>query len=239
MAEKGVDRLVIGGGKAGSSPALAGALGDHVSRITERTIRSAACACDSVVRCRWREAGKAPFPPGPTARQNGCMEGLPARRRVGATMLAWAMVIGVDFVLHAGVLAWAWREPSPFLLPPEELFVRIPLGYAAYLAQAILVVWLTARLGPSTARAGAALGMRLGLLFAIFLALALASATTISATMTYVWAVSTLAGFVAAGAVAAPALHAPRLRPLALRVAGTTLALVVFGVVAQNLIPAS
>lgn len=169
----------------------------------------------------------------------GRVGGIRARRRVGATGLAWAIVIGVDFALHAGVLAWAWREPSPFLLPPEELFVRIPLGYAAYLAQAILVVWLTARLGPSTARAGAALGARLGLLVATFLALALASATTISLTMTCVWAVSTLAGFVAAGAVAAPALHAPRLRPLTWRVAATTLALVVFGVVAQNLIPAA
>lgn len=167
------------------------------------------------------------------------MKAIPARRRVGATLLAWAIVIGVDFALHAGVLAWAWRQPSPFLLPPADLFVRIPLGYAAYLAQAIMVVWLTARLGPSTARAGAALGARLGLPIAIFLALALASATTISVTMTLVWAVSTLAGFLAAGAVAAPALHAPRLRPLALRVAGTTLALVLFGVVAQNLVLAA
>ena len=167
------------------------------------------------------------------------VEQIPVRRRVHATLLAWAIVIGVDFALHAGVLAWAWRSPSPFLLPLEELFARIPLGYAAYLAQAVLVVWLTVHLGPSTARAGAALGARLGLLVALFLALALASATTISATMVLVWAVSTLAGFVAAGAVAAPALRAPRLRPLAWRVTGTTLALVVFGVVAQNVIPAA
>ena len=48
-------------------------------------------------------------------------------------LLAWLAVIGFDLFLHAGVLAGIYSEPSPFLLPPEEAFRLIPLGYLSFL----------------------------------------------------------------------------------------------------------
>src|SRR3989304_5867940 len=43
-------------------------------------------------------------------------------------ILVWVSMIAVDFFLHAGILASLYAQPSPFLLPPEAAFARIPLG---------------------------------------------------------------------------------------------------------------
>ena len=46
---------------------------------------------------------------------------------------AWILSLGFDLFLHAGLLAHLYVEPSPFLLPPEEAFRRIPFGYLTFL----------------------------------------------------------------------------------------------------------
>ena len=71
---------------------------------------------------------------------------------------AWALSIGFDVFLHGGLLARLYAEPSPFLLPPEDAFRRIPLGYLAFLGLTVSLYWLFGRLGIR----GPIMGFRLG-----------------------------------------------------------------------------
>jgi hypothetical protein len=64
-----------------------------------------------------------------------------------AVVAAWTLSVGFDLFLHAGVLAHLYIEPSPFLLPPQEAFRRIPLGYLAFLFLTIGLAWSLRRLG--------------------------------------------------------------------------------------------
>jgi hypothetical protein len=64
------------------------------------------------------------------------------RHRVATVALSWLAMVGVDVVLHAGLLALLYDWDSPFLLRPEEAFVRIPVGYLGFLVFAIALAWL-------------------------------------------------------------------------------------------------
>ncbi len=48
------------------------------------------------------------------------------KRPIPTILLAWFAMLGVDFLLHGGVLAAFYIRDSPFLLPPVEAFRRIP-----------------------------------------------------------------------------------------------------------------
>ena len=62
------------------------------------------------------------------------------RRLVHITLLSWLAMLGIDFFVHGGLLATLYLQPSPFLLPPEQAFRRIPLAYVSFLLLAILLV---------------------------------------------------------------------------------------------------
>jgi hypothetical protein len=59
---------------------------------------------------------------------------------------AWVLSLGIDLFLHGGLLARLYVEPSPFLLPAEDAFRRIPLGYLTFLILTIGLFWLLRRL---------------------------------------------------------------------------------------------
>ena len=59
---------------------------------------------------------------------------------------AWVLSLGIDLFLHGGLLAHIYLEPSPFLLPAEDAFRRIPLGYLTFLILTIALFWLLRRL---------------------------------------------------------------------------------------------
>ena len=146
----------------------------------------------------------------------------PTRARiVVAVLLTWLLIIGVDFLLHAGVLAWAWTIPSPFLLPAEDLAIRIPLGYTAFLLTAQLVVWLVYRLQIRRPVAGLWFGMKLGGVVALAGVLGLASISTITLLLAAVWVISQTAYVMVAGYLATAVL---------------TGGLVICGIIAQNVI---
>lgn len=75
---------------------------------------------------------------------------------------AWMLSVGFDLFLHGGVLARVYLEPSPFLLPPEEAFRRIPLGYLAFLGLTLALFWLLRRLGIQGSVAGFRTGATAG-----------------------------------------------------------------------------
>ena len=63
-------------------------------------------------------------------------------RPIATTALAWMAMLGVDLFLHAGLLAPLYDWDSPFLLEPMTAFVRIPVGYLAFLVLAAGLAWL-------------------------------------------------------------------------------------------------
>ena len=87
----------------------------------------------------------------------------PSRRRmVGVIFLGWFAVLGFDFFLHGGLLAKLYAQPSPFLLPLEDAFRFIPLGYLSFLVFEVFLVWLILRLSVNGWRQGLLLGLKVG-----------------------------------------------------------------------------
>jgi hypothetical protein len=84
------------------------------------------------------------------------------RRLVATVFLALFAVIGFDFFLHGGLLAKLYAEPSPFLLPLEEAFRLIPLGYLSFLIFEIFLVWLMLKLGITGWKSGLVFGLEVG-----------------------------------------------------------------------------
>lgn len=72
---------------------------------------------------------------------------------------AWLLSIGIDFLLHAGVLARLYLREEPFLLPAHLAFARIPAGYLSFLVLTVALWWLLRRIDVR----GFARGVRVGL----------------------------------------------------------------------------
>lgn len=68
-------------------------------------------------------------------------------RAIQTVAAAWMLSVGFDLLLHGGVLAGLYTEASPFLLPAEEAFRRIPLGYLAFFILTMGTFWFVRRLG--------------------------------------------------------------------------------------------
>ncbi|HEX6250337.1 MAG TPA: hypothetical protein VFZ56_02765 [Gemmatimonadaceae bacterium] len=75
---------------------------------------------------------------------------------------AWALSLGFDVFLHGGLLSPLYFEPGPFLLPPEQAFRRIPLGYLAFLGLTVALYWLFRRLDIRGGLVGAQYGAAAG-----------------------------------------------------------------------------
>jgi hypothetical protein len=109
------------------------------------------------------------------------------RRLVLLVTLCWLSLIGVDFLLHGGLLATFYLQPSPFLLPLEKAFRLIPLGYLSFLLLAILLVWLMRRLDIRGWRDGLIFGLKLGALLWGAMVLGLMSISTASVGLLVGW----------------------------------------------------
>jgi hypothetical protein len=160
------------------------------------------------------------------------------RRLVGLGLLSWLAVLGVDFFLHAGLLARLYAQPSPFLLPPADAFGRIPLGYLSALLLVTLLLWLMLRLGLSGWRQGVIFGLQLGAFLGASLVLGLHSISTAELGMLLAWAIGQALEMGLAGAVLGSGLAGQRLRTIFVRVLALVLLLVVVTVALQNIGPA-
>lgn len=144
-------------------------------------------------------------------------------------------MVGVDFFLHAGILASLYAEPSPFLLSPEMAFARIPFGYLAFLLVAGLIVWLARALHITSARSGLRFGLELGALVWGALALGLASISTASAALILGWFLGQTLEMGIAGAVAGYGLQQAGLKRLSIRVGILLLASISLTILLQSL----
>jgi hypothetical protein len=117
-----------------------------------------------------------------------------ALRLVGVTLLAWFAVLGFDFFLHGGLLARLYAEPSPFLLPAEDAFRLIPLGYLSFLVFIILLVWLMVRQNIGGGSRGLVFGLQVGALVWGSLVLGLLSISTASLALMAGWFIGQTVG---------------------------------------------
>jgi hypothetical protein len=74
-----------------------------------------------------------------------------SERRAGqgalqAVTAAWLLSLGIDLLLHGGLLAGLYLQESPFILGPEAAFRRIPFGYFTFLVLTASLYWLLDRL---------------------------------------------------------------------------------------------
>jgi hypothetical protein len=159
-------------------------------------------------------------------------------RRIAVVLIVWLAMVGLDFVLNAGLFAGIYGAGGPFMLAPLEAFRRIPFGYLAFLILAAGVVELTVRLRITRIADGIRLGLVSGATLAASWGLGLYSIATVSPSQALALAAIWLALLVVAGGVAAAGVRRASLRGLALRVAGadvlgaiTVVALQSFGVI--------
>ena len=127
------------------------------------------------------------------------------------TFIAWLAMLGFDFLLHAGLLAELYRQPSPFLLPSVAAFALIPVGYLSFLLLAVLLVWLMIRLKLAGWRAGAIFGLELGGLTWGAFVLGLLSISTASSSLLMGWFIGQTLELTLAGAVVGSGLAGVRL----------------------------
>jgi hypothetical protein len=157
------------------------------------------------------------------------------RRIIAVGFLSWLTMLGIDFLIHGGLLANLYSQTSPFLLPPMEAFRKIPIGYLSFLFLAVLLVWLMLRIGIVGWKGGLVFGFQLGLLTWGALLLGLISISTAPTNLMIGWWLGQSVELGIAGAIAGYALSAERLRLLVLGVIGLVIASVLITVVLQNI----
>ncbi len=106
---------------------------------------------------------------------------------ISAVASAWLLSIGIDFLLHGGLLARIYLAPGPFVLEPQESFRRIPLGYLAFLILTAGLYWLLRRSEVRDAVSGFRWGSIAGITVWGALILGLYSISTIELPMAIGW----------------------------------------------------
>jgi hypothetical protein len=127
------------------------------------------------------------------------------------TFIAWLSMLGFDLLLHAGLLAEIYLQPSPFLLPPLKAFALIPFGYLSFLLLSVLLVWLMIQLKLAGWRQGALFGLELGGLTWGAFVLGLLSVSTASFSLLFGWFIGQTLELAIAGAVIGSGLVGMRL----------------------------
>lgn len=162
------------------------------------------------------------------------MDSPPKQRLVGIVVLSWLVVIGIDFLLHASVLAPIYARPSSFLLPPERAFSLIPLGYLSFLIYVIMIVWLMSKLDIHTWNGGIVFGLKMGLLWGAQV-IGLLSITTAPPILMLGWFIGQSLESGIAGLVAGAGFGADNLRKLMVGAVLFIIGSIVIGVVIQNI----
>jgi hypothetical protein len=157
------------------------------------------------------------------------------------TFIAWLSMLGFDFLLHAGLLAGLYLQPSPFLLAPVTAFSLIPVGYLSFLLLAVLLVWLMIRLKLAGGRQGALFGLEVGGLIWGALVLGLLSISTASVSLLVGWFIGQTLELTIAGAIIGSGLAGTRLRRLFVVVIVLVLLSIVTTIILQSvgIVPAT
>lgn len=118
-----------------------------------------------------------------------------------AVLAAWVLSLGVDLFLHAGLFARLYLTESSFVLPADEAFRRIPLGYLAFFMLTAALYWLCRRLDVRGFRPGWWHGFIFGLVLWGSLVVGLYSISTASVPLLAAWWLGQAVELGVAGAV--------------------------------------
>jgi hypothetical protein len=108
-------------------------------------------------------------------------------RPLPTVLVAWFLSIGVDLFLHGGLLAQLYAVPSPFVLPADQAFQRIPLGYLGFLVLTWALFWQCRRLDVRGVWMGWRHGVVIGLVLWGALVLGLYSISTAGVPLLLGW----------------------------------------------------
>ena len=144
-------------------------------------------------------------------------------------------MIGMDLMLHAGILAPLYDWKSGFLLDPVDAFVRIPAGYLAFGVLAIGVVWLLPRLGANDPMRGLIMAGAGGGLIWAGLLIGLWSISTASPLLLGGWWAGQTLELAVGGYVAGHLLGGTRASRVAWGVAGILVLGIVIAVILQSI----
>ena len=150
-------------------------------------------------------------------------------------LLALLSVVGFDLFLHAGVLASWYARPSPFLLPPEEAFRLVPLGYLSFLILIGMLIWLMLKMGVIGWKAGLVFGLKIGAFVWGALVLGLLSISTASVSLLVGWFLGQTVELGIAGMVIGSGLSTDRLRSLLVKVVIFFVIMVALAILLQNI----
>ncbi len=157
-----------------------------------------------------------------------------SKRLTLIVVLSWLSMLGIDLLLHGGLLAKFYVEPSPFLLPPQMAFRYIPLGYLSFLILAILLVWLMVKLDVRGSRVGFLFGLKLGALVWGSTVIGLMSISTAEWGLLFGWFCGQTLELATAGLFAGLGLGGMRLSRLFLIILGFVIVMFVVTVVLQS-----
>ncbi len=153
---------------------------------------------------------------------------------LGLIVAAWFLSLGFDFFLHAGVLAKLYLIQTPFLLPPQAAFARIPLGYASFFVLTACLWWLYRETGVRGWFEGMHLGVLTGLVVWGAFCMGLYSISTMPLSLVIGWWVGQAAELGLAGAVLGAGLAGVPRRRLYVKVALAVFACLVVTIVLQS-----
>ncbi len=156
-------------------------------------------------------------------------------RLIHLMILSWISMLGVDFLVHGGILARYYFEPDPFLLPPDAAFRFIPIGYLSFLLLAFLIVWLMTKMRIYGWLQGCLFGLKFGLLVWGALALGLLSISTAKIGLLIGWWLGQSLELGIAGAVVGRALEKSSMRSLWIMVIVFVIILITITILLQSL----
>jgi hypothetical protein len=144
-------------------------------------------------------------------------------------------MVGLDLALHAGLLAPLYHWDGPFLLPPGQAFVRIPVGYLGLLVLAVAMVWLLERLDVWGAGRGAAVGAGVGAVASGALLLGLWTISTADPELLVGWWLAQTSELAVCGSIIGAARAGTSQRGLAIGVGALLLVAAVSAVLLQTI----
>ena len=155
------------------------------------------------------------------------------RKKVLIIITGWVSMIAFDFFLHAGLLARLYLEKSPFLLSPEEAFLRIPFGYFSFLLLSILLFWLLTIQKIKTRKKAAKFGLLIGCLTWGSFTLGLFSISTANIFLLVGWWIGQTLELAIAGYVMGAFLEDIKTRKIIIWVVGFFILMVVLTIILQ------